>query len=260
MTLLGTYVRGRDRSVWSGGLVRLLGELGFSTAAARVALARAVARGLLARERRGRLVHYRITPRCAALLAEGDARIFALGNRADQPEPWTVLWHGIPDDRRLERARLARRLRFLGFGPLQDGTWIAPRNREREVAALLADLDVAVYAGVFVGKPATAVDFAALARRVWDLEELDERYSRFIERFSPFTRGNGKTGHADAESFRMRTLLVDSFREFALLDPELPPEVIAPPAHRSRAVALFRRLYRLLETPAQRHFDAAVAA
>jgi phenylacetic acid degradation operon negative regulatory protein len=259
MTLLGTYARGRDRRLWSGGLVRLLGELGFSTVAARVALARAVGRGLLARERSGRLAHYVITPRCAALLAEGDARIFALGNRPDHREPWTVLWHGIPDDRRLERARLARRLRFLGFGPLQDGTWIAPRNREREVATLLADLEVGDYAGVFVGKPATAVDFAALARRVWDLEELDERYLRFVDRFSRFARANGKA-RRDAESFRVRTLLVDSFREFALVDPELPAHVIAPPAHRRRAVALFNRLYRALEIPAQRHFDAAVTA
>ncbi len=31
----------------------------------------------------------------------------------------------------LERQRLALRLRFLGFGSLQDGVWISPRDRRR---------------------------------------------------------------------------------------------------------------------------------
>jgi DNA-binding transcriptional regulator PaaX len=40
MTFLGAYVVPHYRPVWSGGMVRLLGEFGFSISAARVALAR----------------------------------------------------------------------------------------------------------------------------------------------------------------------------------------------------------------------------
>ena len=54
ITLLGTYVRPYGDTVWSGGLVALLGELGFSHGAARVALTRLVRRGLIARRRSGR--------------------------------------------------------------------------------------------------------------------------------------------------------------------------------------------------------------
>ena len=36
ITLLGAYVYPDDRLVWSGGLVQLLGELGFSPGAARI--------------------------------------------------------------------------------------------------------------------------------------------------------------------------------------------------------------------------------
>jgi len=259
ITLLGTYVRTGDRRVWSGGLVRLLGELGFSVAAARVTLARLVARGLLARERSGRLVHYRVTARCEALLAEGDERIFALGSPVRGGEPWTVLWHEIPDERRLERGRLARRLRFLGFGTLRDGTWIAARNREREVVSLLDGLGVTGYAGVMVGKPAASLDFAGVAARVWDLDGLDERYGDFVEVFAPHANGGTARHVADRDAFRLRTLLVNSFREFPLLDPELPSDVIPAPAHREEAVSLFHRLYGSLETPSQRHFDAVAA-
>src|SRR5262245_53753682 len=93
VTFLGAYVIPRDRRVWSGSLVALLGEFGISIAAARVALVRLVNRGLLEREREGRLVYYRSSPRTRALLEEGDRRIFTLGRRSDPVETWTVLWH-----------------------------------------------------------------------------------------------------------------------------------------------------------------------
>jgi len=261
VTLLGAYVPDRDRPVWSGGLVRLLRELGFSSAAARVALARMVGRGLLARERDGRLVHYRMTPRCVALLEEGDRRIFSLGRPAIRRsgEPWTVLWHAIPDERRLERARLARRLRFLGFGSVQDGTWIAARDRQREVAATLRDLGVAGYAGLMVGKPSSSLDFAAFAARTWDLDGLSERYRSFVDEYGSHADSGAGHGLDEGEAFLLRTRLVHTFREFPALDPELPAEVIAPPEHRRQAVSVFRHLFRTLQAPAQRHFDAVTA-
>src|SRR6185503_7985782 len=141
MTFLGAYATPRDRPIWSGGLVTLLGDFGFSTGASRVALSRMVGRGSLERERSGRLVSYRPTPRTIALLEEGDRRIFSLGREPHRAELWTVLWHAIPEERRVERARLSRRLRFLGFGSVQDGMWISPHDRESEVVSLIASLD-----------------------------------------------------------------------------------------------------------------------
>jgi phenylacetic acid degradation operon negative regulatory protein len=96
ITMLGAYVRPFARTVWSGGLVALLAEFGFSDGAARAALTRLVRRDLIARVRAGRLVHYRLTSRCERLLVEGDGRIFTLGRLPAQLGPWTVLWHQIP--------------------------------------------------------------------------------------------------------------------------------------------------------------------
>lgn len=260
VTLLGTYVGQRTRTVWSGGLVRLLSELGFSAAASRVALSRLVNRGLLARTRSGRLVHYRLTPRCTALLAEGDARIFALGRRHNDGDCWTVLWHAIPDDRKLERSWLARRLRFLGFGSLQDGTWIAARDREDEVVALLDDLAVRRYAAVMVGRPAASVDFAGVVSRAWDLRQLDQRYRDFVRTFAPYARDGRAHKPRDREAFALRTRLVNAYRAFPALDPELPPSVAPEPKHREQAVSLFHRLYGGLAAPAQRYFDSVALA
>ena len=254
MTFLGAYATPRERPIWSGGLVTLLGDFGFSTGASRVALARMVRRGSLERVRDGRLVSYRPTGRTIALLDEGDRRIFSLGREPHRAELWTVLWHAIPEERRTERARLARRLRFLGFGSAQDGMWISPHDREPEVVALIDELDVGSHAGVMVGRPAAALDFRALASRAWDLEALDSRYRAFIEEFS-----SAPAADDEHEAFRQRTRLVHVFRRFPALDPELPDELMHAPRHRADAVALFDRLYAALAPTAQRHFDAVTS-
>jgi phenylacetic acid degradation operon negative regulatory protein len=258
ITLLGAYVYPEARAVWSGGLVRLLGEFGFSAGAARVALARLTRRELLAREREGRLVHYRLTPRAASLLEEGDRRIFSLGWDVHAAEVWTILWHAIPHERRLERVRLVRRLRFLGFGSVQDGVWIAPHDRESEVSTLLAELRVVDHAAVLLARPASRNGFEAFAARAWDAEELTSRYRSFAAAFGRYA-GAGRDGLDDREAFLVRTRLVHAFRQFPFLDPELPDDLVPTHGHRARAVELFHDLFGSLAERAQRHFDRATA-
>lgn len=253
MTLLGAYANPRRRcTIWSGGLVRLLGEFGFSAGAARVALNRLAARDLLAPSKQGRLVSYALTPRTIGVLADGDRRILNLGRELRRAPKWTVLWHAIPEDRRTERARLVRQLRFLGFGSMQDGTWLAAHDREREVAELIKTLGVAEHVGVMLGRPSTAADFATLATRVWDLKELAGRYRAFVLQFRQF---RGQVAGDDRHALLLRTRLVHTFREFPFLDPELPEDLVPAPHHRAEAVWLFHDLYPALAPAAQRYFD-----
>jgi phenylacetic acid degradation operon negative regulatory protein len=252
LTLLGGHVRPREcAGVWSGGLVRLLEDFRFSAGAARAALNRLVMRDLLARRKDGRLVHYTLTPRTVTVLAEGDRRIFSLGQAARRPPKWTVLWHAIPESRRTDRNRLVRRLRFLGFGSMQDGTWIAPHDREREVAALVTELGVGEYVGVLLGKPAAEPHFAAFVTRVWDFDGLSGRYRAFVSQF----RGYSSGVRDDRQALLLRTRLMHTFREFPFLDPELPADLVPAPNHRDEAVRLFHDLYPALEGGAQRYFD-----
>jgi phenylacetic acid degradation operon negative regulatory protein len=252
VTMLGTYVRPFARTVWSGGLVALLAEFGFSDGAARAALTRLVRRDLIARVRSGRLVHYQLTPRCERLLVEGDGRIFTLGRLPADLGPWTVLWHQIPEDRRLERSRLARRLRFLGFGSVQDSVWVSPHDTSTEVVQLLGELGVAEHATVFVASARDGPGWPALVRRAWDLNGLEERYEAFCSEFSR----HAPASLGDRDAFMVRTRLTHTFRAFAQLDPELPEELAALSGARTRAAEIFDALYMELAAPSQRHFDA----
>jgi phenylacetic acid degradation operon negative regulatory protein len=259
ITLLGTYVRPFGDTVWSGGIVALLGELGFSHGAARVALTRLVRRGLIARQRSGRLVTYVLTPRCERLLAEGEGRIFALGDPSEDAGNWTVLWHQIAEDQRLQRSRLARRLRFLGFGSVQDSVWVSPHDHSQEVVRLLGELDVAEVATVFVARVAEPDGLASLVGRAWDLSDLADRYEAFVEEFSPYLRARARRALADSEAFLVRTRLIHLFRGFPPLDPELPEELAPLSRARTRAVRTFHGLYDGLAEASQRHFEATVA-
>lgn len=246
----------------------VLGEFGFSPGAARVAMTRMVARNVIARAKSGRTVHYTITPHTAAILAEGDVRIFSLGRQdrhvaaprrsAGVETAWTILWHTVPESHRVERSRLTRRLRFLGFGPIQDGTWIAPHNHVAEVAALLDEMQLRDHATVWTGRPSSDHDLRSVVARVWDVADLDHRYRAFVHEYRPYsiTASDGSARHLDdRQALQVRTRLVHTFRQFPFADPDLPESLVSAPEHRAEAVDLFHDLYHTLAASAQRYFD-----
>ncbi len=252
LTLLADNVRNRLDKVWSGGLVRLLSEFGFTTGAARVALARLVRRDLIARSKEGRVVYYELTERTERLLKEGDRRIFTLGQDDCDDDGITVLIHTLHEEHRLERARLARRLRFLRFSPLQDSIWISAGNRQDDVLPLLVELNVAEYCSLVIGRMSADTRLQSLVERAWDLPALGKRYEEFVSLFGKY---DGADVVDDATAFRTRTQLMHNFRQFPSLDPGVGKTLWPHPKSRAVAIDIFGRTYRDLAEPAHRHFD-----
>jgi phenylacetic acid degradation operon negative regulatory protein len=163
------------------------------------------------------------------------------------------LWHQIPEERRLERTRLGRRLRFLGFGSVQDSVWISPHDHSAEVVQLFGELGVADYGTVFVASVDAGPGLPGLVARAWDLTGLEERYEAFWASFEPYVGGS----LPDQEAFAVRTRMTHVYRAFAQLDPELPDELAPLSGPRRRAADIFDALYTSLAPASQRHFDAA---
>jgi phenylacetic acid degradation operon negative regulatory protein len=254
LTIFGAHVRRPGQTVWSGGMVEILESLDFTTGSARAALARLVNRDLLARTRVGRRAFYSLTNRAEALLAEGDRRIFTFGRVDPGVELWTVLWHAIPENQRVQRARFASRLRFLGFGSVQDATWVAARDREREVRLLLRQLGIEPYTSVMVGHMSPELPPVALVAQAWRLDEARLRYEAFLAEFEGLQRDRARAQLSAAEAFRSRTLMLHRFRRFPFMDPELPRAVDEVRDLRTRAVACFDDVYAALEPAASEYF------
>jgi phenylacetic acid degradation operon negative regulatory protein len=219
LTLFGEYVD-HGANLWSGGFVSVMEDLAFTTAGARIALNRVVSRGLFEVIKRGRRVYYRASPRLLDLLAQGERQAFWF--RAPVPEwdgLWTTVWYTIPEEHRLARRRLSRRLAFLGFGALQDGSWIAPYDRSEELRRTIDEFGIAEFVAVFVGTTPTWISAQRLFAQAWDLNGAAARYASIIEKFGQFRSETARADLTIKEAFIVRTYLIEAVRQASALDP-----------------------------------------
>jgi phenylacetic acid degradation operon negative regulatory protein len=223
LTLLGDYWWRRPEPLPSAALVELLGDFGVTTQAARAALSRLASRGLVEQSRSGRRTGYALTRAGADVLDDGARRIFGFGVREEQ---WDGAWHilGITVGAAL-RASVHHRLRWLGFAPLNDGLWVSPWGRLEEAVAMLADRGVREVSA-FRGTALPSGPGLRPPESAWSLEELADRYVAFTAQ-AETALGQTLAGEvAPSRALVLRTELMDSWRVFPALDPELPRELL----------------------------------
>jgi phenylacetic acid degradation operon negative regulatory protein len=243
LTLLGDYWYGREAPLPSAALVGLLEEFSVTGVSARAALSRLARRGLLLLSKEGRRTYYALSPRAAQVLTEGVRHILSFGaTESAWWGRWTVAVFSIPEDQRDLRHVLRTRLRWLGLASLYDGVWISPHDRVEPVSLVLKELGVA-NATVFVGEIAPDGPRGGDPLRAWDLDELHRLYDRLIRDYAALRIRCGTGQVAAAEALIARTALMDAWRNFPNLDPELPPELLPADWPRGRARETFIELY-----------------
>ena len=253
-TLFGDYLLHRAAPVWVGSLIALLRPLGLSEGAARTVLSRMTRKGWLQTRRAGKKSYHALTERGRGLLEAGEARIY----HPPTGERWDGLWYlvaySIPEERRALRDRLRVRLQWLGFGQLGNGLWISPYHLRGEVEALARALGIAEHLEIFRAQYQGYGSTAHLVRQCWDLPALDRRYAGFLARLEPeherVRREMEAGGPSAQEAYVRRFWLVHEYREFPLLDPYLPRELLPPGWHGHQAAALFADYHDLLAGPA----------
>ena len=281
LTLLGDYWWQRTESLPSAAIVGLLAEFGVSDSAARAALSRLTRNGLLVTSRSGRRTFVRLSQRAADVLDDGGRRIFSFGAT---PAPWDGMWSlvafSIPEEHRSARDELRKELRWLGFAPLYDGLWVCPRDHAGNVMARLKDLGIstatafratalpavtaAVDGGRAVGDGAadgagTTVVTADIPARAWDLSGLRDRYQEFTE-FAGLLRDQTVAGEiTTADALVARTRVMNEWRAFPAMDPDLPYELLPPAWPRAAARDLFITCYDLLGPLAARRVRQIIA-
>lgn len=249
ITLCGIHRHHIGQAVWSGSMVRVLEDLGISESACRVALSRLTARGVVTREHQGRLTFYRVTQRAAKAFDETDRRLVDFGRGIDPGH--TVVWHTLPESSRGDRTRLSRRLRFIGFGALQDGTWIALQDRYREALDIITRLDLTNYCVVLSGRSAELSNPGLVAQTAWDLPGIKKTYEAFLRTIDRknVPRSNPK------DIFMFRALMAHEYRTFPPLDPECQGIDAELDTLRRRVVSRFHELYFKLQAAAEQYAD-----
>lgn len=247
--LFGDHLRQRGGAAPVASVVRLLAPLGVAPPAVRTAISRMVRQGWLTPTRVHGASGYALTPRATARLDAAAARIYRT-----HAHDWDGTWHLLvvtPPAGRSAKDRVRAGLSFLGYGALDDTTWIAPRAAG-EADALLA------------GEGARAERFTAthdgdssmLVSRAWDLDGIARSYLRFLDEAAGFAAETD----TDQAAFVARSRLVHEWRKFLFSDPALPPALLPIDWPGTKAAAFFDAESSRLLPAASRFVDACLEA
>jgi phenylacetic acid degradation operon negative regulatory protein len=262
-TLYGDYIRHQGGEAWTGSLIELLGLFGLSGQAVRSTLSRMSQKGWLESRKVGRYSFYAQTPKLLKLLEEGAQRIF-------QPrcDPWDGRWYlltySIPESKRHLRRRLRKRLLWLGFGTLNQATWISPRDLRVEVEQVLDALHACPYVEFFTAEHLGFSSAKEIVARCWDLKRLNDYYAAFIARYDPlFQEFQARLVAGDSlepqECFVQRFMLIHEYRSSPYVDPNLPLELLPDDWLGERATRLFQQVHNLLVENAEAFVDSVFA-
>jgi phenylacetic acid degradation operon negative regulatory protein len=179
-----------------------------------------------------------------------------------QPPPpwdgnWTLVLYSVPEDDRTLRQALRTRLTRAGFGAMRDGAWATPRDRRAEASEVVALIEPAPAAVLRAELVVSSPAFADLGR-MFPLAALRAEYDHFISQFAP-VRGRLRAGAVEPpEALVTRTRLMDTWREFADADPDLPDELLPVDWPRARARGVFTELDEALRSLALRRLQQLI--
>ncbi|USX53344.1 PaaX family transcriptional regulator C-terminal domain-containing protein [Lentzea sp. HUAS12] len=218
LNFLGLYVFDRGIAVYSGSFIDVFGRVDVSEEAVRSTLTRMTSRGLLTKHRGGRKVYFGLTPRATDVLRDGERRIWQRGavNR-DWDGTWTLVGFSLPEGRRGERHDLRSQLQWAGFGPVQNGLWIAPGTRD--VTEVVESLGLAGNVTVFTAQHAKPTEAADLARRAFDTAAIAARYQDFLTRWR-------EPDDSLPDDLARQLLLHADWLDLVRQDPHLPAELL----------------------------------
>ncbi|MFF3490251.1 PaaX family transcriptional regulator C-terminal domain-containing protein [Streptomyces sp. NPDC002795] len=255
LTVLGEYVLPRDVPVWTSALLRVMDGLGVEEKAARQALNRLSAGGIITAERAGRRVRWALTEHGRTLLSEGAERIYSFGRaRARWDGRWLVLLVSVPETKRELRHRLRTRLTWVGLGSPAPGLWVGPHPaREAEAKQVVEELGLGPEVSSFCGPFAGIGSERDMVEQAWRLGDLATEYEEFVRAFA------GMRAEPGMDTLLAQVRLVDAWRRFPALDPQLPLELLPPHWIGVRSANLFTELHERWHGAAQEEWDRLTA-
>jgi phenylacetic acid degradation operon negative regulatory protein len=230
-----------DGTIAAADVFAVAEACGRSQEQVRSCLRRLVGEGLFEREGTGQRATYRPTDDgLRALSAESSRAVQARRQdleRRDWDGRWSLVAFAIPEARRTARDALRDRLGALGGAAVHNGLYVSPHDWTKDVTAAADDLAIGEHVTqattdrLVVGGDA---DPRRLARRLWRLDDLAERYHAFLDRWSCILDGLGDMQRHDEPlpdtAFLPGALAMAlAYRACFDKDPLLPAELLPRP-------------------------------
>ncbi len=141
--------------------------------------------------RRGWLTPAKRRHAIPAITQAGKKRLASILPRYDETRTWDGRMHmvtyDIPEKKRGDREMLRDYLRRLGCGRLQASVWITPYNPIDTIRAFMEEKDLAgtvIVSDMGEGGAIGEEDLRALIVRVYDLENLQDRYEAWRDEYA----------------------------------------------------------------------------
>ncbi|MFD9060229.1 PaaX family transcriptional regulator C-terminal domain-containing protein [Kitasatospora purpeofusca] len=226
-----------DGTVGADELYDVANSLGMSDQQVRLCVKRLVAEGRFTHEGRGRRAQLHAAPDTLRDLAPNADFLRHAFRQDTGAAPWDGVWHlaafAVPESARAARDTLRETLVHLGGAPLQGGLYVSANAWEPYVEEAAQQLGA--HGGLTL---LTTTDLrrgdtrepAELARELWPLAEIAERYHRLDRVAEP--RLARLTGPAELSSAELLTVAVELASELTRAmepDPLLPPELLPRP-------------------------------
>ena len=253
--LYGDHLRARGGRAPVAALVKLLAPLGIAPPAVRTAVSRMVRQGWLHPTRLAVGPGYLLTAKAARRLDEAASRIYRTG-KASWDGRFDLIMLDAPPARR-DRQRIGGNLAYLGYGMLDERTWVATRPGA-EVDTLFRDAGIR-YERFSATHTAGTQGAVAVVRRAWNLDEIGEAYQRFVTEQRPLL-STVTVRSRDEDAYAARFRLVHAWRTFLFRDPQLPPALLPERWPGTSAAAFFDRHAARLRPAADRYVEQCLDA
>ena len=256
-TVFGDSIAPRGGTVWLGSLIEVMQDFGISERLVRTSVFRLVKDGWLQSSQIGRRSFYSLTDEGRERFQQATHKIYGEPATSWGGE-WCLVFLTDLDTGLRESVR--RELGWLGFGALSSSVLAHPTPELIDLDTTLRRLgvidDVIVMRGLtIVNEPSVR----RLAQTGWSIDDIDNRYASFVERFRPLIAAYGKSGDVKPQTaFLIRTLLIQEYRKVLLRDPQLPAELLPANWHGSAAYQLCRNLYLAVYEHADSYLSAAM--
>jgi len=230
-----------DGTLHAGEIYPVAEACGQSAEQVRSCLRRLVSEKLFVRSGIGRTATFSATDEGRAALAATTHRTRLAWSQDVAGRGWDGRWRlvafAVPETRRAARDALRDRLRLLGGAALQGGLYVSPHPWHDDVRA------IAARAGIDTGLTfATVTDLEIdgerdpreIARRLWPIDDLANRYRRFVEEFTwvPDALAKMRDRHErlpDTDFLPGGLAMAVAFGTSFNDDPLLPPELLPRP-------------------------------